>query len=360
MARKKIGDVELQWTCPNCNGLNPGSARFCQGCGSAQPDDVKFELGERQELLTDEEKIKQAQQGPDIHCPYCEARNPAGTTVCTQCGGDLSEGAIRESGQVLGAYEEKPAGMIACPHCGAENPDIALKCSGCGGSLSTRHEPETAAPKAEPAKKGISPWVIIGVVVGVVICGLAAYMIYRSAQRDTVTASVQQISWEYVIPIEALQDVTYQDWRDELPAEADVGECVEQVRDVVDSPVANSVEVCGTPYTVDSGSGFGEVVQDCTYEVYAEYCTYTLQEWQQVDQVVASGSDFSPYWPELALLAGQREGEEREENYVVIFKSDNDTYSYRPDDISEYQKYQPDTTWTLTIDGFGNLVGVQK
>ena len=115
MARKKIGHIELQWTCPNCNGINPGSEKTCGSCGAPQPEDVVFEQAERQEIITDEEKIAQAEAGADIHCPYCGTRNPAGTEVCSNCGGDLVEGMVRESGRVVGAYKTGPAAQINPP-----------------------------------------------------------------------------------------------------------------------------------------------------------------------------------------------------------------------------------------------------
>jgi len=61
MARKTIGHVELQWTCPNCEGVNPGPVRVCGNCGAAQPPDVKFEQAARPVLIGEEaEKARAA------------------------------------------------------------------------------------------------------------------------------------------------------------------------------------------------------------------------------------------------------------------------------------------------------------
>jgi ribosomal protein L40E len=363
MARKKIGDVELQWTCPNCNGLNPGSASFCQSCGAAQPTDVEFHLPERQELLTDEAKIERAAAGPDIHCPYCGTRNPAGSPECSQCGGDLTTGEVRKSGQVLGAFESRPAGTVICRNCGSENPDQALKCAHCGASLAP--EPEVKAPvappAAAPASRGASPLLIAGLVlVAVVICGALVFMLLRGAQTENLQATVNQVQWELAIPVEALVVVERTDWRDQVPASADINQCEPQVREVRDNPAPNAVEVCGTPYTVDSGGGFAEVVQDCVYEVYDDYCSYAIQEWQQVDLAVARGQDFSPRWPAPSLQSGERLGDTRQETYIVVFDTGAETYSYQPQNFEDFTDFQPGSTWTLVVNGFGDVVSVEQ
>lgn len=361
MAQKKIGDVELQWTCPNCNGLNPGSASFCKSCGAAQPEDVDFHLPDRQELLADEEKIARAQAGPDIHCPFCGTRNPPGTEVCSQCGGGLGEGIKRETGKVLGAFQTGPVKMVTCPNCASENPDTALRCANCGASLAPEPKPIPQPASVPAGRKALNPLLIAGIVlIAVIVCGALVFLMLRGAQTTDVRATVERASWQRSIPIMALVAVEYQDWIDQIPADADVGSCSERVREVVDEPVANSVEICGTPYTVDTGGGFAEVVQDCSYEVYAEYCTYSVTEQRQVDSAASSGSGFNPDWPAPVLGAGESLGDARTENYTVVFVTDSgETYVYQTRNFSEYQQFQPGSSWTLVINGFGEMVGLE-
>ena len=137
MAKKKLGYQELQWTCPNCSGINPGTEKVCVQCGAPQPEDVEFEQAKGVELLKDETVEERVKAGPDIHCPYCGARNPGNATVCSQCGGDLEQGRRRQSGKVLGAYKEEKdvVGKITCPNCGSENLETANNCIQCGASL---------------------------------------------------------------------------------------------------------------------------------------------------------------------------------------------------------------------------------
>ena len=360
MARKKLGHVELEWTCPNCGGLNPGSERTCSNCGSPQPDDVEFHQPTHQELVSDEAKIAQAEAGPDIHCPYCETRNAATNQVCTQCGGDLSEGALREAGKVVGAYQPGEVDEVPCPHCGSLNPETAVTCDNCGGSLVRQPEPQ-ARPQPAPAAPARNPLVMVAIVLGVVlVCGLIGLFLILSLRTTDLTGTVQNVQWERSAPIEAFLPVEYEGWLDEIPGEAAVGNCSEALRSVEDQPVPNSVEVCGTPYTVDTGSGFGEVVQDCTYEVYDNLCTFTVDEWQQVETAVLSGNDFSPVWPSPVLESNQRLGEDTTESFVCVFATDEGTYSYTTQDFNAFLACELGSTWTLNVNSFGGVVSIEK
>src|SRR5258707_1924805 len=108
MSKKTLGYMELEWTCPNCGNKNPGMVKTCKACGSPQPENVQFGVAEQAELLKDAQKIAQSQKGADIHCPFCGTRNPADARSCSQCGGDLTGGAQRVSGTVIGAGANAP------------------------------------------------------------------------------------------------------------------------------------------------------------------------------------------------------------------------------------------------------------
>ncbi len=361
MAKKTIGHIELQWTCPNCGGVNPGSAQVCNNCGAPQPEDVEFEQPKQQVLITDENLETKVEAGADIHCPYCGTRNPASAKICSHCGGDLIEGEKRASGRVLGAFKTSPIVMMSCPNCGTKNPDTAGTCSNCGASLRTaekdHQEPASlsAAPKPK-ARKGV-PIAIIAIVL--LVCGALAVFAILSMRTEAVTGTVQSVSWQRSIPIEALVPVDHQDWRDQIPQGAVVGTCDEEVRYVQDQPAANSIEVCGTPYNVDTGNGYAEVVQDCEYQVYDQYCKYSQDEWIEVDPGVLTGNDYSPNWPEPSLKEGQRLGESRQEIYKITFNSGDHSYTYQTSDYQLFQKCQVGSSWRLKINSFGAVVSIE-
>ena len=359
MAKKELGHIELHWDCPNCGSANLGRDQTCTNCGAPQPEGVSFYQPAGQDLLKDEDLISRAEAGPDIHCPYCGTRNVGNAVTCIQCGGDLSEGARRKAGQVLGAYGTAPAADVACPNCGTLNTAAARSCSNCGASLAVGKPRVQTEPAPTPAKRSPIPaYAIIAGVVGLVLICIAAFILLT--RTNEVTGIVHSGSWERSIPIEALVPVEHESWLDQVPAGADLLGCAEEVRSVEDQPVQDSVEVCGTPYAVDSGSGFAEVQQDCEYQVYDQYCQFTVEEWSQVDLATLAGDGYVASWPDPQLVAGQRLGDGQEETYTIVFVADGETYTFTTSDFRLFQQAVPGTEWNLDVNTFGGVVSIEQ
>lgn len=359
MTKKTLGYVELEWTCENCGTRNPGPNEFCNACGAPQPENVEFEQPLDQKLITDEEKLARAEAGPDKHCPYCNARNPGDAEFCGACGGDQSEAAVRESGRVVGAHREGPVPDVNCPNCGTANPASNKDCTNCGASLTKepvdKLEP-APEPKPSPARKGMSIGAIIGIGAICILAFAAIYFLFIGTEE--LVGRVEGVQWERSIPIEALTLVERKGWFDEIPSDAEVGTCQLEYRYTSDEPKPNAEEVCGTPYTVDTGSGFGEVVQDCVYEVYDDKCTYSVMDWQIFDTFTLTGSDLNPRWPDTNITEDQREGDP-DESYEVTFSSDEGNYSYTASDPDEFSQFTTGSSWTLTVNALGSVVSVE-
>jgi hypothetical protein len=99
------------------------------------------------------------------------------------------------------------------------------------------------------------------------------------------------------------------------------------------------------------------VVQDCQYEVYAEWCEYTVEEWRQVDAVEIRGEDLHPIWPEISLAAGEQEGN-RSQAYAVVFVADGEQYVYQPSTETQFLDFEIGSEWVLGINSFGGLISV--
>ena len=360
MAKKSLGYTELEWTCPFCDTRNPGTAKKCTGCHAPQPADVQFEQAAQDKLITDEEKIIHAKAGADVHCPFCNARNPAGASQCAECLADLTGAEKRQSGRAVGAHRDKAAPDVSCPSCSQMNPASAMRCEFCGASLAETRQSDPKPAPPPPAKSGSKTltYAIIGIVVLAVIlcCGVFAILANRT---EDVSGQVTDVGWTRTIDVEGLVPVEYQAWRDEVPSGAILGACGEKVHHTQSDPAPGSTEVCGTPYTVDTGTGMGEVVQDCEYQVYADYCEYVVDEWRVVDTLRSEGHDFNPAWPNVQLSGDQREGS-RDIGYVIIFSTDGETYTYDTDSEAEFNAAQIGSTWILKVNTFGAVNDIER
>jgi ribosomal protein L40E len=355
MPQETVGYVELEWTCEHCGTKNPGTRQVCSNCGAPMNERQKFELAAQQKLITDKDLIAKAEAGPDIICPFCGTRNVVGATKCVHCGGDLTGATARAKGEVLGAFTTAPQPEIKCRYCGTMNPADAKKCKTCGSALVREAAPATPVAKAATAAGGIG--ILPIVIIGALIVACLGFFILSSRTSDTV-GTVRGVEWQRNIAVLAQRPVTREDWRDRIPSGARVGQCQQRVRGTQDQPVANSQKVCGTPYTIDEGTGVGKVVQDCVYNVYDDYCEYSTQQWVVIDTVVARGQDANPRWPSPALSADQRFGQ-RDENYVVIFTAGDKTYQYQPRSEAEFARFTPGSRWRLKINGLGSITSVE-
>ncbi|WP_420632242.1 zinc finger protein [Candidatus Leptofilum sp.] len=359
MTKKTVGYVHLEWECPACGTRNKGVDKICRNCSAAQPDDVQFEQVAQESLIQDEKLIAQAAAGPDVHCPFCGTRNAATATQCSQCLADLTEASAREAGQVVGAHQKKAVPDVACTHCGSMNPGTALQCSQCGAALPKpdRPKPATPRPQMRPARgrSRASRFVLFGIL-GLFVVACIAVMII-SSRTEEIVGEVQGVSWETAVLIEALIPVESETWLDRVPNDAEILSCRQEVRRTQPNPAPNSVEVCGTPYTLDTGTGLGEVVQDCEYQVYDDYCTFTQLAWREFDLVSLTGDDFEPRWPDPTLAQDQRLGEETEA-YEVYFWADGRSYTYRPRDLNEFTEFDDGSRWILEVNALGNVRAV--
>ncbi len=372
-AKKKEAAAGPDIHCPYCGARNPAGTEICHQCGGDLLGGEAREAGQVLGAFDTPEAMTPPPAGGAPEAGTPDAGTPvAGTPVAgTFVTGKPVPGAQTEdtaapgmpvaAGAAAGsAAASTSVPQTPCPRCGTLNPNLALRCSNCGAPLEVQTVKPTA-PTVAPARAPLPKWLIIaGALVLVAACIFIFSLIQRGQQTNQVRGVVQSVNWERIIPIEALVDVEYQAWRDEVPGGVSLGACREQMRYESAEPQPNSEEICGTPYTVNQGSGYAEVVQDCVYRVYDDFCSYTRPEWRVVDTARVSGADLNPRWPELSLAQGQRQGEQWQESYTIVFTVDGQQYSYPVSSLEAFDDFQPGSEWNLTVNGFGDLVGVQK
>jgi len=353
MKKKTLGFVELTWECPNCQTKNKGLDKNCLNCGGPQPTDIDFTLDENAKVIIKQEELEAVKQGADIHCPYCGTRNPQKATSCSQCGGDLVGGAKRIAGKVLAPK--------TCPTCGTVNGNAVKVCSKCGTKLEspapiTDQPNQSASLPVNGSPSGFRPWMMLPIIAGVLLlCSLVWLLFFKST---SVLGVVDAARWTRSIEIESFRDVKKQEWKDLIPAEGVIAECALKFRETSDQPTANSKEVCATKI-VDQGNGAAEIVEECTYEVYDDYCTYTSKEWVVADKVTSQGNDLNPAWPTLSLSTDQREGN-RAEQFEVVFDTSDGQKTYSTTDLDYFQIFTIGSEWMLSINTLGGIVEITR
>ncbi len=358
MAKKIVGYVKLEWICPNCGGKNPGPQKVCSQCGGPQPAEVKFQKADEEKILTDADEVQKAKSGPDIHCGYCGARNPAGTKICSQCGGDLSAGKTRDSGQIVAAFKPGDAPDIKCPNCSTVNPASAQTCRKCGASLA-KEKPVMQSP-SKPGKRKVNPVLLIFFALfGLGLCILLVSLISKGLQKDTLAGRVQTVMWQRTIEVEEFGPVRKENWKSDIPVNARNISCEERYHHTQKEVTEGAVPICGTRYIVDQGSGYAEVVEDCEYAVYLDYCEYLVDDWHTVDTLSTQGYDTNPAWPNPVLENNQRLGPGTEK-YRITYDVAGKSYTYSTNNESIFVQSYPGSRWNLTINGFGNVVKVEK
>jgi hypothetical protein len=313
---------------------------------------VKFEQAPEEKLITDEAKTKEAAAAPDVYCAYCGTRNPSTAKTCKQCGADLAEGRARQAGEVLGGLQAAPAPPVTCASCGTENPATVRNCAKCGAPLG-KTAPAPPQPVARPRGSGLVPLIAIG---AVILIALLIFVILGSRSK-AIVGQVSDVHWRRAIALEMLAPVTREGWRSELPANVEVGSCRKEVYKTQNDPAPGAREVCGTPYVVDKGTGYGKVVQDCRYEILADRCEYRTMAWVAAAPIVLEGSDLAPRWPSLNLTLNQRRAGQSED-YTVVFTANDRTYQYAARSEDEFRSFTPGSRWQLEVNGFGSVTGV--
>ena len=83
----------------------------------------------------------------------------------------------------------------------------------------------------------------------------------KAAYRARIEELRAAPTWERRIQILEIQPVKHQAWENNLPQEAQNTQCEMRYRETRADPAPVATEVCGTPYTIDQGSGKIEGVE---------------------------------------------------------------------------------------------------
>jgi hypothetical protein len=68
--------------------------------------------------------------------------------------------------------------------------------------------------------------------------------------------------------------------------------------------------------------------------------------------------DLSPYWPEASLGEGEQFGD-GEEQYQVVFATEDGSIRYEPGDADEFAQFEVGSQWLLEVNALGAILGIE-
>jgi hypothetical protein len=230
-----------------------------------------------------------------------------------------------------------------CVKCGSPLPRASTAASPVsfeapmGGSAPAA--PAAAAPRRKPN------WLLIGGIgAALLICCIAALFLFV-IPSSSVTGTVADVHWQTSVPLQEAREVRHSEEAGSPPGGAYDVSCHTE-----------SHQVCEQK-TIDQGNGYGQVVEEC-HDESTDYCSYTVTEWQTIQTYTQEGSDLSPLYASPDVSTGQRAGS-ASEDLTVVFDTSKGQITYSPGNVTEFQQFQPGSTWTLKMNAVGSVISVE-
>jgi hypothetical protein len=162
---------------------------------------------------------------------------------------------------------------------------------------------------------------------------------------STLQATVTNVQWQTSVPVEEQREVHYSNEQGSPPSGAYDVSCHTETHQVCEQK------------TIDKGNGYAEVVEEC-HDQNTDYCSYDVKEWQTIQTYTLDGNDLFPVYADPNISVGQRQGTQSED-LTVFFDTEKGEIKYSPGSITEFQKYEIGSTWTLKLNALGGVVSVE-
>lgn len=345
---------EMLWDCHFCDtkkllGL---THRFCPTCGAPQDPSWRY-------YPADADKVKVENHvftGADCKCPACGTPSSAKAKCCANCGSPLDGSAA------VATRQDK---VTAANRLFEGETEADAKHEKTGGAVHAG--PARAAAKAVAVGPSATTKLIamglLGVfVVIIVVVGLVIFW------RKDVALTVNGHSWEREVRIETFGPVESSDWRNEIPAGAQVLSCSQQQRGTKKTPDGEDCSL----RRIDNGDGTFTEKQECTTRYReepenAEKCTYRINKWAYSRSETTRGQSLSqmPAWPvvnlameNMAALGGERAAQ-RLERYELQFTDQEGKPGTCQLSEVKWRTVTPGSRWKTTASVIGDMVNCE-
>lgn len=362
---------EGRWDCESCGTIgNLGSQKDCPHCGAGVPDGDPYYLPEGEPPVSEPNKLRDAQAGPDWVCEHCEASNQGYRVNCRKCSAPKGSSPIRQT--------ENHSNFRAAP------PRVDPIESEPSPVTSYRRGYSSSAPSSSGELPGvgsslIAPFAGIAAVVLVVI---GIWFAFFRTQEAPITVS--GFTWERTINIEQYKTVREDDWIvpnggrviNQYPAIHHYIQVLDHYEDEAyteSHQVQNGTYICGHN---SLGNGYFEDVYcpkfDTVYEtkyhpvpkyrpqpVYQTKYTYDIEKWVFERTAKTVGTDHEAYWPGLELTDKERESG-RVQTYTVIFLDQKEQKRPMVVTYEQWVTYQIGEKYSAEFNAVGMMLAVKS
>ncbi len=331
MQEQELGTYEMLWDCPHCGTpkLFGIQHRHCPACGSPQDPEARYYPSDADKVAVQYHLYK----GADVVCPGCTTANAAVAKFCVGCGAPMGD----DAKQAAARSEQQVADGQAFD--GESGKDARNEAR---GRRDARVQQELN--KGKPDKPGMSRGLKIGLIVGGIALVVAVLVFVLFFWKREATVDVEGHAWARTIEVERFDEVRRSAWCNEMPKKARKVTKKKEKRSTKKVPDG---EEC-VKKRKDNRDGTFKEIKECTPKfkeepVYADKCTFRVDEWATVRTEKASGQgkDPEPSWPAVQLAKeGSCKGCERE-------GSRNETYTLKFVEPKEGENYDCDVERSL-------------
>jgi hypothetical protein len=392
--------VENTWTCSACRATNLGRHMTCQSCGEPKDRHEKYELPSHRPTVTNSEQLKQARAGANWTCSYCQWDNrDLSRKTCEQCGAPRKE-AMHDPNPSNAISLDNPPPVMEIPPPPPAEP-TGYRTSPTREDLLRRKEKlkkmaDEAVPAPpvhlyvggrpidEPRNPGRAGAVALGGAIFAACIAFVMFFVWLCVPHEEDTF-VQSTTWRYTRTLEERTVQHGSGWGHPIdafnvhcerrqhgtenchPHDCDCRQvsydcrchdcnCVthESCSDLGNGySSCHEEESCSTCCDTCSEERCSTCYDQCP--VYDDWCTYDYYQWIVRDTETTSGTGRETQWgtrlhgspPNWRILQA--------ESYQVVFVEEQDTWTYSPRSLAEYQQFEPHEEWIIKVNHAGQV-----
>jgi len=374
--------VENTWNCSSCGHSNLGRYTQCQNCGSPKEKEEHYNPADPNgPEIKDAERLRMARAGANRHCPYCEADIREFEEICPSCAATRNE----HNDETVTNRDAEAEWLRQMADVEEEAGGFPLETGVILNSVRPKVTEKHSDHATVSLPKRRNPWRVAAfIALWIVLSGCLVFGGIWLFKTWEVNAAVNSVSWRQTATLFQRQQLHGQGWEGTVPISAFNESCERRQNGtenchpqdcrchMVDRDCNCQDCRCHTSCS-SNANGFSECEESCDtccdncpeevcdtcYDqcpVYDNWCSYDYYEWSPLGSNTTHGNTLLVQSPDIRAV-GSEQRVELEEHYEVIFRNGDESWTYHPSNLSEFQQFSG--LWRVKVNRFG-LVFPQK